>query len=97
MAVDLMEAAMHVEPHDTPGALAARIRSEPEARRARRLMAVRLAMLGRTAAQAAAGVLLSERQVRNCVTRSDAEGADGLADRAGRGRKGPLSPSKRRG
>lgn len=31
-------AAMHVEPHDTPEPLAARIRSEPHARVAGRLM-----------------------------------------------------------
>ncbi len=37
---------MHFEPHDTPEGLAGRIRQEPVARIARRLMAVRLAMLG---------------------------------------------------
>jgi transposase len=85
------EAAMHVEAHDSPEALADRIRSEARARVARRLMAVRLALLGRTAAQVAAEVLLSERQVRTWVARYNAHGADALADRPGRGRKGPLS------
>lgn len=85
---------MHVEPHDNPEALATRIRSELVARVARRLMAVRAAMLGRTAGQVAAEVLRSERQVRNCVARYNAEGTDGLADRAGRGRKGPLTPEQ---
>jgi transposase len=94
MAAVRREAAMHVEAHDTPEALADRIRSEPRARVARRLMAVRLAMLGRPAARAAAEVLLSERQVRTWVARYNHGGADALADRPGRGRKGPLSPDE---
>jgi transposase len=91
MAAIHKEAAMHVEAHDTPEALADLIRSEPRARVARRLMAVRLAMLGRTAVAIAAEVLLSERQVYAWVARYNAEGGGALADRAGRGRKGPLS------
>src|SRR5262245_2376420 len=94
MAASTTEAAMHVEPHDTPEALAARIRAEPNARLARRLMAVRAAMLGRTAREVAAEVLLSQRQVRNCAARYNAGGADALAARTGRGRKGPLSPEQ---
>jgi transposase len=85
------EAAMHVEAHDTPEQLADRIRAEPRAKVARRVMALRLAMLGRTAGQVAAEVLLSERQVRTWVARYNADGADALADRPGRGRKGPLT------
>lgn len=81
---------MHAEPHDTAEGLAGRIRSEPRARVARRLMAVRLALLGRAAAAIAAEVLLSERQVYAWVARYNASGADALADRPGRGRKGPL-------
>jgi transposase len=91
MAAVRKEAAMHVEAHDTPEALADLIRSEPRARGARRLMAVRLALLGRAAAAIAAEVLLSERQVYAWVARYNAEGAGGLADRDGRGRKGPLT------
>ncbi len=82
---------MHVEGRDTPDRLADLIRAEPRSRVARRLMAVRLAMLGRTAGQVSAEVLLSQRQVRTRVGRYNAGGADALADRAGRGRKGPLS------
>jgi transposase len=85
---------MHVEQHDTPEALSDRIRREADARVARRLMAVRAAMLGRTASQVTAEVLLSERQVYAWVARYNAEGADGLADRDGRGRKGPLTPEQ---
>jgi hypothetical protein len=40
---------MYVEPHHTSDQLAALIRSEPRAKVARRLTAVRLALLGRTA------------------------------------------------
>lgn len=82
---------MHVEHHDTAEGLADRIRSEPRARVARRLMAVRLALLGRPAAAIAVEVLLSERQVYAWVARYNADGAGALADRPGRGRKGPLS------
>src|SRR5947209_19945367 len=82
---------MHVEPHHTPARLAGLIRAEPRARVARRLAAVRLALLGQTAARVAGQVLLSERQVRTWVARYNAGGPDALADRAGRGRKGPLA------
>jgi transposase len=91
MAASRKEAVMHVEAHDTPEALADLIRSETRARVARRLMAVRLAMTGRTAVAIAAEVLLSERQVYAWVARYNADGAGGLVDREGRGRKGPLS------
>lgn len=81
---------MHVHPHHTPDQLADLIRTEPRAKLARRLAAVRLAVLGRTAAQVAAEVLLSERQVRTWVGRYNAGGPGALADRPGRGRKAPL-------
>jgi transposase len=96
MAVARKEAAMHVEPHDTPDQLAVHIRSEPRARVVRRLMAVRLAMLGRAAAAIAAQALLSERQVYARVARYNAGAAAALADRPGRGRKGPLAPEQER-
>jgi transposase len=82
---------MHVAPHHTADELAARIRAERRAKVARRLTAVRLALLGRTAAQAAGPALLSERQVRTWVARYNAGGPGGLADRPGRGRKAPLA------
>jgi hypothetical protein len=53
---------MHVEPHHTPDQLAALLRAEPRAKVARRLAAVRLALLGQTAPAVAAQVLLSDRQ-----------------------------------
>jgi transposase len=82
---------MHVEPHHTPDQLAALIRTEPRAKVARRLTAVRLALPGQTAPAVAAQVLPSDRQVRTRVARYNAGGADALADQPGRGRRGPLS------
>lgn len=82
---------MHVEPHHTPDHLADLIRAAPSAKAARRLVAVRLALLGHTAAGTAEQALLSERQVRTWVARYNAGGLDALADRPGRGRKAPLT------
>ena len=81
---------MHVEPHNSAEELAGLIRSEASAKVARRLTAVRLSLLGHSAAGAAAQVLLSERQVRTWVARDNARGTAGLADAGGRGRKPPL-------
>ena len=86
---------MHVEPHHTADQLAELIRAERRAKVARRLAAVRLALLGRTAPQVAGDVLLSERQVRTWVARYNAAGAGALADRPGRGRKAPLTDDQR--
>jgi transposase len=82
---------MHVEPHRTADQLAESIRAEPRARVARRLTAVRLALLGHTAPDVAERVLLSERQVRTWVGRYNGGGPDALADRPGRGRKKALT------
>lgn len=82
---------MNIRPQHSPQELAALIRAEPNGKRARRLAAVRLALLGHSARAIALQVLLSERQVRTWVTRYNASGLDGLADRTGRGRKGPLT------
>jgi transposase len=82
---------MHVEPHHTPDQLAALIRTEPRAKVARRLTAVRLALLGQAAPAIAAQVLLSDRQVRTWVARYNQGGPGALADRPGRGRHGPLT------
>ena len=82
---------MHVEPHRTADQLADLIRGEPRAKVARRLAAVRLALLGTTAPRVAEQVLLSERQVRTWVARYNGGGPDALADRPGRGRKAPLT------
>jgi len=86
---------MHVEPHHTAEQLAELIRVERRAKVARRLDAVRLAMLGHTAAEVGARVLLSDRRVRGWVARYNDGGADALSDRPGRGRKGPLADTAR--
>ena len=85
---------MHVEARHTADELAELIRAEARGKVARRLTAVRLALLGRTAAHAAAAALLSERQVRTWVARYNAGGPAALADRAGRGRKPPLDDAQ---
>jgi transposase len=82
---------MHVEPHSTADELAAVIRTEQRAKVAQRLNAVRLAALGHTAAEVGEWVVLSERAVRGWVGRYNAGGVAALADRPGRGRKGPLA------
>ena len=88
---------MHVEHYHSPERLAELIRAETCARRARRLSAVRLAMLGRTAPEVAELVLLSGRQVRTWVARYNGGGLPALDDLPGRGRKGPLDdPDQRR-
>src|SRR5262245_47879588 len=81
---------MHVEPHHTADQLAELIRAQPRANAARRLAAVRFALLGHTAPDVA-GRVLSERQVRTWVARYNDGGPDALADRPGRGRKRPLT------
>jgi transposase len=85
---------MRVTPHHTAEQLATLIRTEPRAKVARRLTAVRLARLGHTAPDIAARVLLSDRQVRTWVARYNAGGTQALADRPGRGRRGPLAPDQ---
>ena len=82
---------MHIEAHHTADQLAERVRAEPRARVARRLTAVRLALLGHTAPEVAEQVLLSERSVRAWVARYNTGGPDALTDRPGRGRKTPLT------
>ena len=85
---------MRVEPRHTPEELAALARAASSGRVARRLQAVRLAMLGATAEAVGPQVLLSGRQVKTWVARYNAGGAESLADRAGRGRKPPLTPEQ---
>jgi transposase len=87
---------MNVEAHLSADQLAERIRAEPRARIARRLSAVRLALLGHTANDVAEQVLLSERQVRTWVARYNGGGVEALADRPGRGRKKPLTDEQER-
>jgi len=87
---------MKVEPRHTAEQLARLIRNEANAKVARRLTAVRLAILGQSSPDIAPQVLLSQRQVRTWVARYNELGLDGLRDRDGRGRKGPLTPDQER-
>src|SRR5262245_47106061 len=86
--------AMNVRPQHSPEELTTLIRAEHRAKRARRLAAVRLALLGHSAGAIAEQVLLSERQVRTWIGRYNESGLGGLADRPGRGRKGPLTEAQ---
>jgi transposase len=91
LVVSRWERAMHVELHHTADQLAELIRAQPRAKIARRLSAVRLAVLGHTAPDVAAQVLLSQRQVRTWVARYNDGGTEALTDRPGRGRKKALT------
>ena len=88
---------MYVEPHHTPEELDALIRREPNARVARRLLAVRLARLGERPEDIGPRVLLCARQVRFWVGRYNGGNLDGLSDRPGRGRTGPLDDAQAKG
>jgi len=84
--------ARRAAPHRrTADQLADLIRAEPRAKIARRLGVVRLAVLGRTAPDVAAQVLLSERPVRTWLARYNTGGTEALIDRPGRGRKKALT------
>ena len=82
---------MRVEPHHSVGELRALIRTEPNARVVRRLQAVLAAAEGETADGAATRCQLSSRAVGGWVRRYNAAGVAGLTDKAGRGRKKPLT------
>ena len=86
---------MRVEPHHTADELAALIRSESDARVVRRLVAVRSVLVGQRPEDVGPQVMLSARQVRNGVARYNDRRVPGLANAAGRGRKGPLAPDRR--
>ena len=86
---------MHVEPHCTLAELDEMIRAERRPGVARRLTAIRSAVLGDTAPDIAEDTGASERSVRGWVERYNAGGPVALVDRAGRGRKGPLVGDQR--
>ena len=85
---------MHVEPHHTLDELADLIRTERRSVIARRLTAIRLAVLGNTAPDVAEDTLSSERSVRGWVARYNAGGPSALADRPGRGRNPALGADR---
>jgi transposase len=82
--------AMHVEPHCTLPELDELIRTERRPWVARRLRAIRSAVLGDTAGDIVEDLGASERSVRGWVARYNAGGLAALVDRPGRGRKSPV-------
>ena len=81
---------MRVDPHYTADELAELARTEGRPAVARRLGAIRLAVLGDTALDIAEDLGSSERAVRGWVARYNAGGPAALIGRPGRGRRGPL-------
>jgi transposase len=81
---------MHVEPHCTLPELDEVIRTERRPGVARRLRAIRSAVLGDTAGDIVEDTGASERSVRGWVARYNAGGLAALLDRPGRGRKSPV-------
>jgi transposase len=81
---------MHVEPHCTLPELDELLRTERRPGVARRLRALRSAVLGDTAGDIVEDTGASERAVRGWVARYNAGGLAALLDRPGRGRKSPV-------
>ena len=86
---------MHVAPQYSADELAEFARTERRPEVARRLGAIRLALLGDTAPDIAEDTRSSERAVRGWVARYNGGGPAALVDRPGRGRKGPLGADQR--
>ena len=76
-----MRTPLKIETELTERDLARVARSEGDARVRQRILAIRLVVMGQTVPQAAPGVGLKERQVRNWVHRFAAQGLEGLRDR----------------
>lgn len=85
---------MTVEEHHSVKDLERLFREEKSAQLAKRIWIVWQARLGRTEPEITAEISLARRSVQQCVRRYNAEGLVGLQDRAGRGRKPPLSPTE---
>jgi len=83
-----------VEEHDSVKDLERLFREEKSAQLAKRIWIVWQARLGRTEPEITAEISLARRTVQQCVRRYNSEGLAGLRDRAGRGRKPPLSPAE---
>lgn len=85
---------MHIESHFASEDLERRIKRAKHPKCRQRLRIVYWALQGETAEQIAARVNLSRRRVQEWVARYNAEGLEGLSDRAGRGRKLPLDETQ---
>ena len=85
---------MQLVRHHTAAELRRLVRSETHAKVVRRLQAVLGVLEGQPLPELAAQVQLSGRSIYTWVGRYNERGLDGLRDRPGRGRKGPLSPDQ---
>jgi transposase len=85
---------MRVATHHTVAELRQFIRREQRAPMVRRLQAVLGALEGETAESLVPRVQLSERVLRDWVSRYNRDGLAGLEDRPGRGRKPALTPER---
>lgn len=85
---------MQIVRHHTAAELRRLVRSETHAKVVRRLQAVLGVLEGQPLPELAARVQLSGRSIYTWVGRYNERGLDGLRDRPGRGRKGPLSPDQ---
>ena len=83
-----------VEEHHSVIDLERLLLEEKSAQLAKRIWIVWQARLGRTEPEITAEISLARRSVQQCVRRYNSEGLLGLQDRAGRGRKPPLSPAE---
>jgi transposase len=88
------EASMNVVSHHSEQQLQRLVDREPRADRAKRLRTVLMAQQGFTAPEVAIGTGFSPRSVQEWVARYNRAGLSGLATKAGRGRKPPLTPEE---
>ena len=82
---------MHVELYHTTNELKKIFRKEKESRRAIRVRAVYLALMGKTAPQIAHVLGYTRRVIQNWIYSYNRRGLEGLADNTGRGRKPGLN------
>jgi len=82
---------MHVELYHTTGELKKIFRKEKDSRRAARIRAVYLALMGKTAPQIANVLGYTRRVVQNWTYSYNCRGLEGLNDNKGRGRKSKLN------
>jgi transposase len=95
MATFPQEVAMEIRDHLTLEALLRLEKKEPQARRAKRLRIIILAIQGFTAPAIALSLGLSRRAVQEWVERFNREGLQGLCDRRGGRRRETLSEEQK--
>jgi len=86
--------SLRIETELSPRQLALMARRQDDPRICRRLMGIRLILLGKTVPQAAHGIGLSQRPLREWVHRFNRNGIEGLRDRPRPGRKKTLPPHR---